>query len=151
MLKAQEVLFEIAVSFLIGGLPVLIAYWIGGFPFLDASLKALLPNDFPLWYAVGLSGITVAVLSALKISPSLSGPSLPKKILLEVHSDLHAVYRLGAGALLTFSALWVCVDRASLHRGILLLIIYGLASLLVCIFYGRLTQWLEDRASSTAA
>lgn len=150
MFKWQEAFFEALVSFLTGGLPVLIAYWIGGMPFLETSMKALLPNEFPLWCTVALGAAATLFLFVLKMF-SLPVAPLPRKICLEVHSDLHAIYRLGAGALLTFSALWVWVSGTILHGGLIALVLFGAVSLLICMFYGRLTQWLEQRASPDAA
>jgi hypothetical protein len=158
MTKIRDITFEATLCFFIGGLPILIAYAIGRAEFLETVVNQILPSNFPAWYAFGLSLTAIAGLFILRVvHPLQQSNRLAKlakfvdEILWELHTDLRTVYRLGAGLLLTFSALWVIVDAASVHAGIAYFIVLGIASFIITIAYTAISKWLHAKLPTTAA
>ena len=144
MLRFSDVIFEVALSFVIGGVPILIAYCLGGETYLAQVVEAIVPTGFPFWYAFAVSVASSLLLLAFKLKPSAAGTeqSFMKRVLVELHSDLHVIYRLAAGLLLTFSALWLYVGQAATGK-IIAFLVLGAVCLAFCVGYGAFTRWLE--------
>lgn len=134
---------EIVSSFVVGGLPILVAYWWGGVPLLNQAATSMWPGHYLLWYSLSVSVLAAAIMYAAK-RIKCRPPRPMDNLLHDIVGSLQGIFRLVAGFLLTFCVLWWFSDRASINVNIVLFAVYGCVSFAYTVLYSLGVAWLDS-------
>ena len=146
----KKVLFsirEFVVILLSGGLPLLLAYDLGGLDELDATISGLIAPDLFLFYCCGLPVIFGAVYIAdrfVYINPLSKKKAFVNFVistLFELSTNIVGIFRLACGVLMTFPFLVLFVESQLFTKVFLNFFPYGLmGGLEVTILYWFLSK-----------
>ena len=140
---------ELLIVFLLGGLPVILSYILGGSSALEATISSLLANELAIHYAFSLSIAFFAVAFLewfiLKRSDtSKKAWAFLRATLSEVGTGALSILRIGAGVLLTFPTLWLVVEPETFELAkVLHFFIYGAVAFFECIILSIAYQYVK--------
>jgi len=117
----------------------------GGLPSLEAATKALLPTGFLVWYIAGMSFVAALFVLLFKAYPPSKAPGFFWRLVLEVFTELRAVYRIGAGVLLAFCLIWAFSQTADdkLTQLFWIFLVYGVAAVIASTAYSLFANWAQ--------
>lgn len=105
-LLCEVFLAELSIIVMVGGIPVLLSYYLGGDSMLENTLSSLLPSGFTLKYAFIITVIALVINLIDRYFRVPSFLSKKKYIFSEIGTSLLGALRLTSGVLITFSAIW---------------------------------------------
>ncbi|EGR0148918.1 hypothetical protein RFA42_004178 [Vibrio vulnificus] len=139
---------EVIVVFLSGGLPILLAYHLGGIELLNSTINALISPDLLLYYAVGAAfmfGIFYWIDDRIYINPLGRAQGILNFIistLSEVSTNILGIFRVVSGLLIVFPFFVLFVEPESFQPIGLEFIKIGLMGLVEC----GLFCWFHSKA-----
>lgn len=145
---------EIIVSFLLGGLPLIIAFALGGVDLLERTLGSLIPSSLLFCYAIALSAAAAAITwpnwAWLSGTPDVvSSTSFLKRVATEMLPAGLSVLRIAAGLLITFTVLWATADAKTFDSGTAIkFLFFGVACLAVVTALPAAIRWLQPQTTS---
>lgn len=139
---------EALIIFLLGGVPLIASYMLGGAENLGAMVKNLITsNNFLTYYLVSLfvAFLIVGSLNWLTWKPSESSREAWRVITTVLHetgSGALGLIRVAAGVLLTFPAIWLIAEPENFKiEKVAHLILYGLIAYGECVI---ISGWHKD-------
>lgn len=138
---------EIIVVFLSGGVPVLLAYFLGGIELLDSTISALISPDLLLYYAVGtavLFWLLYQIDDKIYIDPQSRTQAVLNfaiSTLFEVSTNILGIFRVVSGLLITFPLFVLAIEPESFKS-----VGFGFIQIgLVGLFEGGLFCWFHSK------
>lgn len=152
----RRISVEMIVAFLIGGLPMLVAYRIGDTDLLFKTVSSMFPNELLSWHFSILTLLGFSATALLKKSADPDSSELKQIFILEIAREIQpsllALFRLFAGALITFPALWFAADRNNFSwLQAIFFFSFGFGCLVVAVFYHYGTDWIIGNSRSSKA
>jgi hypothetical protein len=144
---------EAFIIFLLGGVPLIASYLLGGADSLQIMTKVLIPNNTFLNYyisSVFVASLLTGGLSWLIWKPTDSARETWKivtVILNEAGSGALGIIRVAAGVLLTFPAMWLLLepDGFVLEKAAPLTI-YGMIAFVECVIISGWQRTIQRKA-----
>ena len=149
----SRLIAEAFIIFLLGGVPLIASYLLGGSDNLQVMTKVLVSNnDFLNYYIISLfvAFLLVGGLNWLIWKPTDSAREVWKivtTILNEAGSGALGIIRVAAGVLITFPAIWMLVEPESfIFEKAAPLIIYGMVAFSECVMISGWQKTIQRRA-----
>ena len=149
----SRLIAEAFIIFLLGGVPLIASYLLGGSDNLQVMTKVLVSNNnFLNYYIISLfvAFLLVGGLNWLIWKPTDSAREVWKiitTILNEAGSGALGIIRVAAGVLLTFPAIWMLVEPESfIFEKAAPLIIYGMVAFGECVMISGWQKTIQRRA-----
>jgi hypothetical protein len=149
----SRLIAEAFIIFLLGGVPLIASYLLGGSDNLQVMTKVLVSNNnFLNYYIISLfvAFLLVGGLNWLIWKPTDSAREVWKiitTILNEAGSGALGIIRVAAGVLLTFPAIWMLVESDSfIFEKAAPLIIYGMVAFGECVMISGWQKTIQRRA-----
>lgn len=149
----SRLIAEAFIIFLLGGVPLIASYLLGGSDNLQVMTKVLVSNnDFLNYYIISLfvAFLLVGGLNWLIWKPTDSAREVWKivtTILNEAGSGALGIIRVAAGVLITFPAIWMLVEPESfIFEKAAPLIIYGMVAFGECVMISGWQKTIQRRA-----
>ncbi|PSU86706.1 hypothetical protein C0W42_19660 [Photobacterium kishitanii] len=138
---------EIIVVFLSGGVPVLLAYFLGGIELLDSTISALISPDLLLYYAVGaavLFWLLYLIDDRIYIDPQSRTQAVLNfaiSTLFEVSTNILGIFRVVSGLLIVFPLFVFAIEPESFQS-----VGFGFIQIgLMGLFEGGLFCWFHSK------
>ena len=149
----SRLIAEAFIIFLLGGVPLIASYLLGGSDNLQVMTKVLVSNNnFLNYYIISLfvAFLLVGGLNWLIWKPTDSAREVWKivtTILNEAGSGALGIIRVAAGVLITFPAIWMLVEPESfIFEKAAPLIIYGMVAFGECVMISGWQKTIQRRA-----
>lgn len=149
----SRLIAEAFIIFLLGGVPLIASYLLGGSDNLQVMTEVLVSNnDFLNYYIISLfvAFLLVGGLNWLIWKPTDSAREVWKivtTILNEAGSGALGIIRVAAGVLITFPAIWMLVEPESfIFEKAAPLIIYGMVAFGECVMISGWQKTIQRRA-----
>jgi hypothetical protein len=149
------VIVEFFVIFLVGVVPGLLAFHVGGAPEFESTMKGLVPNSIVMNYTavIGLAFFVVAFLDWWFLKTSEISNKLfwyAHAVLSQVGTGVLSILRIGAGIFICLLGLWAYHEPNTIQAGnVLFLGGYALIMVIECVLiayaHKHVQQWQRAR------
>lgn len=145
---------ELAISLLMGGMPVMISLFLGGVDEMTRIIQSLLAPNVVTYYfsALAILHLLIALLNRRFVFARSLRPWINhvESVFTDVGTGLLGVFRTAAGMLITFSAIWLVFEPSARELGSRApgLLIFGFFTVMVCCWLYGLNREVRSPRSS---